>query len=201
MLAKGTVFPEEEEEERKDASESAAPPKRPLPGELAVVQWETACFYTHERDASVVTRSSAKQSGRMQKSHLSIGVTRLGHCGGKASVRWRTFDISAVAGKHYAPVHNQLIEFQDGETHKDLIVQVIPCDEYDGTVEFGVYLEAETAENCDVGHYLHTASIKIIDDACFPTEVLRDEVEGGNKERINNIPPNDLMREFRVSKT
>ena len=167
-------------------------------GKVSIVQWETDIYYTHERTGGTQTTAEMLKE-KLLPSHMSIGLTRLGCCGGYASVRWKTFDISAVKGKHYQEVNHELIEFADGETHKELVVQIKPCSDFDGTLEFGIHLIKETADHCEIGRYLHTATIKIIDDACFPTDRVRKEVEGGHMDQITRIPPNVLLREFRVA--
>ena len=39
-------------------------------------------------------------------------------------------------------------------------------------MEFGLYLLEDSVQGADVGKYLHTATIKIIDTAAFPTNDL-----------------------------
>ena len=50
-----------------------------------------------------------------------------------------------------------------------------------GTMEFGLYLLEDSVQGADVGKYLHTATVKIIDTAAFPTNDLISLVKGGDK--------------------
>ena len=51
-------------------------------------------------------------------------------------------------------------------------------------------------QGADVGKYLHTATIKIIDTAAFPTNDLIGLVKGGDAEKIKKVPPFTLLLEF-----
>jgi ABC-type multidrug transport system fused ATPase/permease subunit len=86
--------------------------------------------------------------------------------------------------------------FEDGETHKDIEIRVIPCESFDGTIEFGLYIEQDSGVNCAIGKYLHTATVKIIDLSSFPTNKLQRFVKGGDSKKIQSIPPIELIRSF-----
>ena len=127
---------------------------------------------------------------------MSIGMARLGSSKGRARCRWRTFDMSAQEGRHYIGVPATEVVFEEGETHKDLTVYVIPCASFDGTTELGLYIEQGSGKGCAIGKYLHTATIKIIDTSSFPTDALRPWVKGGDREKVLAIPPSTLVWNF-----
>ena len=120
---------------------------------------------------------------------MSIGMARLGSSKGRARCLWRTFDMSAVGGVHYVAVPPTEVVFEDGETHVDARVEVIPCDSFDGTVELGLYIEQDSGRGCAIGKYLHTATLKIIDTSAFPTDDLREWVKDGVRERVRAVEP------------
>ena len=99
----------------------------------------------------------------------------------------------------YSPIlmrKSRWVEFQDGETIKDIAIKVIPSTTFAGTLEFGMYINEDNPENAKVGKFLHTATIKIIDQDVFPDESLRDSVTGGSMEKIEEISPGLLIYHF-----
>ena len=87
------------------------------------------------------------------------------------------------------------VEFQDGETHKEIIVRVIPLEDFNGTLEFGLFIDRATAKGAGVGKYLHTTTVKIIDQSYFPRNRLGPFVKGGDRDRIKQIHPAVLVLE------
>ena len=63
-------------------------------------------------------------------------------------------------------------------------------------MEFGLYLLEDSVQGADVGKYLHTATIKIIDTAAFPTNDLLHLVRGGDRDLVAKVPPFTLLLEF-----
>ena len=153
-----------------------------------------AAFYTFESE--VDGKPVPEDEPVPDVTKMSVGLARLGSSNGIAKCRWRTFDMSAIAGRHYRAVASTEIVFEDGETHKDLIVDIIPCTSFDGTVELGIYIEEDSGVNTAIGKYLHTATIKIIDTSSFPTDGLRHFVKGGDKTKILTISPAILVWNF-----
>ena len=127
---------------------------------------------------------------------LSLGISRLGSASGRASVSFSSFDMSGKAGQNYHEVPPTVVEFEDGETHKEITVRVIPNKTFAGTVEFGLYIDKSTARGATVGKYLHTATVKIIDQSFFPHNSLGNYVEGGDRQRIKEIHPVVLVLNF-----
>ena len=104
--------------------------------------------------------------------------------------------MSARAGANYVEVPPTTVEFQDGETHKEIIVRVIPLEDFNGTLEFGLFIDRATAKGAGVGKYLHTTTVKIIDQSYFPRNRLGPFVKGGDRDRIKQIHPAVLVLDF-----
>ena len=52
--------------------------------------------------------------------------SRLGASTGRSTIHWKTFDMSAKAGVNYVEQKPTQVFFDIGETHKDVIVKVLP---------------------------------------------------------------------------
>ena len=161
---------------------------------LTIVQWETAAYYTFE--AEIEGRALRPGEPKPVFTELVVGMARLGSSAGTSRVQWKTFDMSAKAKHNYVEVKPQWIEFAPGEIHKEVVLRIVPADSFDGVLEFGLHIITETAEGTRVGKYLHTSTVKIIDQSAFPTEALRDWVEGGRKAAVMAITPQTLVYEF-----
>jgi ABC-type multidrug transport system fused ATPase/permease subunit len=128
---------------------------------------------------------------------MALGITRLGPCEGSSRVQWSTFDMSAKAGTDYEAVEPTWVEFKDGETHVEVHVKVLHCTALDGTPELGLSLDPTSVQGgAQVGKYLHTSTLKIMDTNYFPQDALQDWVEGGNPEHIAKIAPFTLIWSF-----
>ena len=49
-----------------------------------------------------------------------------------------------------------------------------------------------------LGKYLHTSQVKIIDQSAFPSDVVRNAVEGGDEVKIRSLFPGRLLLEFLI---
>ena len=127
---------------------------------------------------------------------MRLSMVRLGSSAGRARCMYSTFDMSAIGGKHYKTIPPTWIEFAPGESSKDVYMDVIPCPSVDGVVELGVYIDETNAEGANIGKYLHTCSIKIIDINVFPSDNLKEFCKGGHKERIKLASPGALIGAF-----
>ena len=132
-------------------------------------------------------------SGDLQ---MRLSINRLGSSAGVARCMYSTFDMSAIAGKHYIAIPPTWVEFKQGENSKDVYVDVIPCSSFDGTVECGLYIDESNAVGAAVGKYLHTCTIKIIDTSVFPSDSLKDLCRGGDKAMIKEVSPGALIWGF-----
>ena len=149
--------------------------RAPRPENYQVVQWETASFYTFESEIDGQPVPDGVEPPPFTR--MKLGISRLGSSKGTARCQWSTFDMSASAGVHYIEVKPTWVEFKDGESLKDVTLDILPAESYDGTVELGVYIDEKSVEGAVVGKYLHTASIKIIDMSSFPTDEVCDRRE------------------------
>jgi len=163
-------------------------------GKYSVIQWETAAFYTYESEINGVPVPFGEPDPPVTK--MSIGAARLGSCEGQAKFQWSTFDMSAKGGVHYKTVKPTWVVFEDGETYKDLVVEIYPRDIFDGTTELGMYIDETSVVGAVVGKYLHTATIKIIDMSSFPDDKLRPWVLEGDLQKIKDIDPGTLVWYF-----
>ena len=163
-------------------------------GKYSVIQWETVAFYTYEGEINGVPVPFGEPNPPVTK--MSVGVARLGCSEGRAKFQWSTFDMSAKGGVHYKTVKPTWVVFEDGETYKDLVVEIYPRDNFDGTTELGMYIDETSVVGAVVGKYLHTATIKIIDTTAFPHDKLRPFVHGGNLKKIKDIDPGALVWYF-----
>jgi hypothetical protein len=159
---------------------------------------QTASFYTYEAeiDGEPLPDGISSAEYTSEFTEVSLGMTRLGSAIGTASVSYRSFDMSARAGANYVEVPPTTVEFQDGETHKEIIVRVIPLEDFNGTLEFGLFIDRATAKGAGVGKYLHTTTVKIIDQSYFPRNRLGPFVKGGDRDRIKQIHPAVLVLDF-----
>jgi hypothetical protein len=142
-------------------------------------------------DVTTITRRHHRRRDQMR-----LSIARLGSSSGVARCMYSTFDMSAIAGQNYVGVADTWVQFEKGESSKDVYIKVKPNDAFNGTTEFGLYIDEKNAEGAAVGKFLHTCSIKIIDQSVFPSERLRAWVAGGDKDKIMQIPPGKLIVDF-----
>ena len=63
----------------------------------AIIQWETAAFYTFDAESGGAPIPFGSPGYYDQATQMKVGITRLGSSVGEARVKWKTFDMSAVA--------------------------------------------------------------------------------------------------------
>ena len=74
----------------------------PAPKDLATIQWETAAFFTYESE--IDGRPVGPDEKPPRYTEMMVGMARLGSEKGIARVQYKTFDMSAKAGKNYVAV-------------------------------------------------------------------------------------------------
>ena len=159
--------------------------------------FKTASFYTYETEVKGEPLSpDVPKEDYPPYTEMSVGLSRLGAADGTASVSYTAFDMSARAGVNFEPIPPTTVTFEHGESHKEVIVRVMPNKTFAGTVEFGLFIDKATAKGAGVGKYLHTATIKIIDQSYFPHNSLGEHVKGGNRDRVKEIHPAVLVLNF-----
>ena len=87
-------------------------------------QWETAAFFTYESEIGGEPIPIGAEPPPFTA--MSVGVSRLGASTGRSTIHWKTFDMSAKAGVNYVEQKPTQIFFDVGETHKDVIVKILP---------------------------------------------------------------------------
>lgn len=106
--------------------------------------------------------------------YLTIDVMRMGSLQGPVSVLYETGDASATAGVDYFGQQGQLT-FATGESGKEIRVDVVDNDTWRTTLDFKVRLFEP--DRCQLGQYLHTCRVKVIDNTFFPSDVFKYEME------------------------
>jgi len=146
---------------------SKEPP--PEAGDLDIVQFSAPIYYVEE-DEGV----------------LQIDLMRLGRLDGSCRVKYQTIDASAKAGVRYEASSGEVV-FEDGEFSKTIDARVIPTDAWSTTMEFKITLFDPVG--CNVGLYLRTCRVKVIDNDPFPSGKFKDNILEGEEgiERISGI--------------
>lgn len=116
-----------------------------------IVQFLTAMCYCREEAPTV-----------------EVAIVRIGATDQASSVRYETRDISAKAGVKYTAQSGTLV-FERGEREKFIYIPTTNDEAWDATLEFEVILLAEGLVHAQLGRYLFTTRVKIIDDDYFPT--------------------------------
>lgn len=121
---------------------------------------------------------------------IAIDIIRLGGHTSTSSVSYHTEDASAEAGAKYIAMQG-IVEFAPGESVKTVCIPIINDELWGTDVEFKVRLE--NPQECELGRYLHTCRVKIIDDDYFPTNRYKTELE---ERRIHEIFGPALLLEY-----
>jgi hypothetical protein len=92
--------------------------------DYCIIQWETAAFFTYESEVGGEPIPIGAEPPPFTA--MSVGISRLGASTGRSTIHWKTFDMSAKAGVNYVEQKPTQVFFDIGETHKDVIVKVLP---------------------------------------------------------------------------
>jgi len=122
---------------------------------------------------------------------VSIDVMRLGSQSGRVSCFWTTEDGSGKAGNRYHANEGELI-FEAGEIRQTVEVGICQTSQWAATLEFRLLLSEP--EGCELGAYLHTCRVKVIDADTFPTSKYPQVAAG--KEAIESIGALPLFGEY-----
>jgi len=123
-----------------------------------------------------------------------LGIVRLGPSDKPCKVQWRTEDASAKAGHQYTAQSGEVV-FEPGETHQHVKVPIVEDDVWHATTEFKAKLFHP--HGCQLGNFLHTSRVKIIDNDQFPTNKFAEQVVGDEaKENIEKINSWSLLAEY-----
>lgn len=143
-------------------------------GGLSIVQFSTVRYYCCE---------AAKEA--------SVDIIRLGDCGKKSSVQYNTFsDYSQFNAKTFVYSEGSVV-FDPGESLKQITLPVMDDEIFDTTLEFQVKLK--NPQGADLGQYLDSCFVTVIDDDAFPTNKYREDLQGQN---CDEIPAVSLMTEY-----
>lgn len=141
--------------------------------EISILQFSTAIYYVREDEGEI-----------------SIDVARLGSPSGECSVVFTSVDASAKAGIKYQHTSGTL-HFAEGETLKQILIKITQDEIWDATLEFKIVLS--DAKGAQLGRYLWTCRVRIIDDDAFPTNKFKEAVL---KQDFESIPLVMLMLEY-----
>jgi len=142
-------------------------------------------------DLDIVQFTSAMYYVDQLEHFINIDVMRLGSFNGPCRVRWTTKDSSGKAGRQYKAAEGELI-FGHNEIRKCIVIQLIDDGYWSTTLEFKV--ELCEPEECELGLYLHTCRVKVLNDELFPTTKFK-QVAAGEK-AINSVHILQLWLEF-----
>jgi len=123
---------------------------------------------------------------------LTMDVMRLGTMKGKVSCSWTTVEGSATSPKKFTAASGTVI-FPDGGSMQQIKVRIVSAKDWAATLEFQCKLSDPVA--CELGIYLHTGRIKIIDNECFPSDKFRTQIKEGHA-AITMLPDFQLFAEF-----
>eukprot|EP00928_Gymnodinium_smaydae_P087507 TRINITY_DN71762_c0_g1_i1.p1 TRINITY_DN71762_c0_g1~~TRINITY_DN71762_c0_g1_i1.p1 ORF type:complete len:872 (+),score=144.38 TRINITY_DN71762_c0_g1_i1:79-2694(+) len=130
--------------------EPAPKSQNPLSEEFpAILQFTSPLYFVEEDEGSV-----------------KIDVMRLGTASQPMSCFWHTEDGSGKAGQRYEAAEGHL-DFAVNDIRKSLEVPIIKDPLWNATLEFRVVLT--DAVGCQLGVYLHTCRVKVIDNDLFPS--------------------------------
>mmetsp|Transcript_37276 Transcript_37276/g.112533 ORF Transcript_37276/g.112533 Transcript_37276/m.112533 type:complete len:807 (-) Transcript_37276:21-2441(-) len=139
--------------------------RAPAGNENAILQFSTELFFATEGEDH----------------QMQIDVVRLGDSTGVSKVDYKTVDASAKAGEKYEATSGTLT-FEAGEHMKSITVEILDDDKWNATLEFKVDLE--NPQGAQLGKYLHTCRVKVIDDDLFPTNKYAENFKSGTQEEI-----------------
>jgi ABC-type multidrug transport system fused ATPase/permease subunit len=125
--------------------------------------------------------------------YLMLDVIRIGSMRGTASVKLCTEDVSARAGDRYEALSTEVV-FGDGVSSQAVRVNLTPKHVWAATLEFKLVL-SQPMGNCELGLYLHTARVKLMDSTPFPSTKYHDMLMDPNR-GSKAVPPWGLLWEY-----
>eukprot|EP00929_Paragymnodinium_shiwhaense_P023326 TRINITY_DN14630_c0_g1_i1.p1 TRINITY_DN14630_c0_g1~~TRINITY_DN14630_c0_g1_i1.p1 ORF type:complete len:835 (-),score=196.50 TRINITY_DN14630_c0_g1_i1:29-2533(-) len=146
---------------------------------------------THEQpDLDIVQFSAPMYFVEQEEETTSIDIMRIGTLKGQVSVKYRTENGSGVAGEVYEHVEGE-VTFEDGEYNKTIDIKTVNNGIWAATLEFK--LKVFEPDNCQLGKYLHSSRVKVINNQCFPSSKFQDAIKEG---KITEIPGLSLFKEY-----
>eukprot|EP00746_Dinoflagellata_sp_MGD_P121938 gnl/MRDRNA2_/MRDRNA2_56967_c0_seq1.p1 gnl/MRDRNA2_/MRDRNA2_56967_c0~~gnl/MRDRNA2_/MRDRNA2_56967_c0_seq1.p1 ORF type:complete len:1042 (+),score=122.69 gnl/MRDRNA2_/MRDRNA2_56967_c0_seq1:93-3128(+) len=130
-----------------------------------------------------------------EEEQMVVDVLRLGDSSQKCSVSYATNDGSAHAGIKYVATQG-VLEFEIGETSKEIAIPILSDDAWDEQREFTIKLS--TPQNAILGKYLHTCRVKIIGSICFPSDRHKEMLlaSATDPDKLKEIPIYSLILEY-----
>lgn len=143
--------------------------------ESNIVQFTSAIYIVHESEGSI-----------------TCDIMRIGDLKGYLSFSYSTQEKSARPGRQFVPCSGR-IEMSPGQDSTSIELQILSDRRWNPTTEFCVCLS--DAKDCNLGLYLKTARVKVMDAAAFPTSKFKKELREGD-EAIESINKFQLFVEF-----
>eukprot|EP00747_Dinoflagellata_sp_TGD_P113985 gnl/TRDRNA2_/TRDRNA2_171837_c2_seq3.p1 gnl/TRDRNA2_/TRDRNA2_171837_c2~~gnl/TRDRNA2_/TRDRNA2_171837_c2_seq3.p1 ORF type:complete len:887 (+),score=135.99 gnl/TRDRNA2_/TRDRNA2_171837_c2_seq3:363-2663(+) len=144
--------------------------------EMPIVQFSSAMYFCKETDPV-----------------MPIDALRIGSCAGRSVVHWRTSDGTAKAGFCYQQTSG-VITFEPGDSQIGIEVPILNVPQWTGTTEFVVEMCSDPPHTgCQLGRYLWTSRIKIIDENAFPSDRFKQALLAGHH---HSIPDWTLFWEY-----
>jgi len=119
-----------------------------------------------------------------------IDVVRFGLTTERAAVDFSTQDGSAIAGIKYEQ-NSGTLNFAPGELSKTIQIPIIWSSDWNATLEFAVHLG--NIQGAQLGKYMYTCRVKILDRDCFPTNRYADYFRS---KKVETIPGLSLFFEY-----
>eukprot|EP00929_Paragymnodinium_shiwhaense_P023327 TRINITY_DN14630_c0_g1_i2.p1 TRINITY_DN14630_c0_g1~~TRINITY_DN14630_c0_g1_i2.p1 ORF type:complete len:834 (-),score=143.75 TRINITY_DN14630_c0_g1_i2:463-2964(-) len=141
-------------------------------------------------DLDIVQFSAPLYFVEQEEESISIDIMRMGSLTGQVSVKYRTENGSGIAGEIYEHVEGE-VTFEDGEYIKTIDVKTINNGKWACTLEFK--LKVYEADNCQLGKYLHTSRVKVINNQYFPSSKFEEAIKAF---KIKDMSAPALFREY-----
>lgn len=139
----------------------------PPPDLVPVIQFLASMSYCKEEDPTV-----------------EVCIVRIGDLSKRSCAKYETRDLSAKAGIKYTAMSGKLV-FQPGERMQFIYIPTTNDESWDATLEFEVLLLDEGLENAQLGRYLFTTRVKILDDDAFPTNRFKEQIQAGQLRKVS----------------
>jgi len=132
---------------------------------------------------------------------IFIDIVRIGSCRERASAEYSTVDGSAEAGIKYI-AKSGTVEFQPGEKRKEIRIDMMQDEQFDGTTNFTVLLF--NPAGASIRRYLNQCEIFVCDDDLFPTNGISawfSKDKDSPKRNVYKIPALKLIKEYMLMTT
>lgn len=143
-----------------------------------MVATDTVC-----QDFDIVQFNSAMYVVEEDEGCLIADLMRIGKLKGPVRVKYKTEDCSAKHGHQYVAAEGEVL-IEEGQGTAQVKIVILDNPEWNPTLEFKLHLFAP--EGCNLGLYLKTARVKVIDTNRFPSDEFSEQIDA-REEGIRTI--------------